>query len=88
MRFMLGLSQPQLAEILGVHLMTVSKWERGKTQPGKYESRLMREFQIAGEKHKFRLRSELRYFTGVDALYVLLRAARSKDLGFTGEPRV
>jgi len=30
----LGLSQAELASIMGVHVMTISKWERGDRNPG------------------------------------------------------
>lgn len=32
-RVRLGLTQRQLALILGTHIVTVSKWERGKNRP-------------------------------------------------------
>ena len=33
LRVRLGLTQRQLALILGTHIVTVSKWERGKNRP-------------------------------------------------------
>ncbi|MBV2138589.1 MAG: helix-turn-helix domain-containing protein [Candidatus Thiodiazotropha sp. (ex Ctena orbiculata)] len=32
-RLRTGLSQAALAELLGTHAMTISKWERGERQP-------------------------------------------------------
>jgi transcriptional regulator with XRE-family HTH domain len=37
----LGWTQVELAQFLGVHPMTISKWERGKPiKPGLYQQRL------------------------------------------------
>jgi molybdopterin-binding protein len=46
----LGLSQRQLAELLGSHAMTVSKWERGVLKPGERHGRLLRAFARAAER--------------------------------------
>jgi len=37
----LGLSQAEMARLMGVHVMTLSKWERGVRQPDKAAVRLM-----------------------------------------------
>jgi molybdopterin-binding protein len=49
-RSRLGLSQRQLAELLGTHAMTVSKWERGVLTPGARPERLLRAFARAAER--------------------------------------
>jgi molybdopterin-binding protein len=46
----IGLTQAQLAELLGVHTMTVSKWERGLLAPSAHQKRLLASFQTAGER--------------------------------------
>lgn len=43
----LGLIQWQFAQLLGVHSMTVSKWERGRANPAEHQLLLMREFRRA-----------------------------------------
>ena len=50
LRGALGLSQRQLAELLGTHAMTVSKWERGVLSPGDHHERLLRAFLRASER--------------------------------------
>ncbi len=50
LRARLGLSQGELAELLGVHAMTVSKWERGKLQPAAHQKRLLKSFTAAAER--------------------------------------
>lgn len=50
LRGTLGLSQADLAAILGTHAMTVSKWERGKLSPGEHHRRLLGAFAQAAER--------------------------------------
>lgn len=38
----LGLSQAEFAAVLGVHAMTVSKWERGVSEPSEHQRLLLR----------------------------------------------
>lgn len=45
-----GLTQKELADLLGVHPMTVSKWERGVLAPNEHQRRLLRAFQGAAER--------------------------------------
>jgi len=42
LRLRLNLSQKQLGELLGVHVMTVSKWERGVLAPSEHQKRILR----------------------------------------------
>lgn len=37
----LGLSQSEMANLMGVHVMTLSKWERGERNPDKAAQRLI-----------------------------------------------
>jgi DNA-binding XRE family transcriptional regulator len=53
-----GLSRKELAEILGVHWMTVTAWEVGKQDPPKYLSFALRgiEVEIFTEKAPTKLK--------------------------------
>ena len=42
LRGRLDLSQKELGQLLGVHEMTVSKWERGVAEPNDHQRRLLR----------------------------------------------
>ena len=46
----LGLTQGQLADLMGVHAMTVSKWERGVLAPNPHQKRMLASFHAAGER--------------------------------------
>ena len=50
LREKLGLSQKELAELLGTHAMTVSKWERGVLRPSEHHRRLLKAFASAAER--------------------------------------
>ena len=50
----LGLSQVQFSQILGVHPLTVSKWERGVHVPPAYYEALCKQFQVAAKNKKVR----------------------------------
>jgi molybdopterin-binding protein len=49
LRRKLELSQQQLAQLLGVHVMTVSKWERGLLGPSEHQRRVLRALAEAAE---------------------------------------
>lgn len=46
----LGLNQAELSQLLGVHQMTVSRWERGTMTPSPYLSAMLHEFATAADK--------------------------------------
>jgi molybdopterin-binding protein len=50
LRRRLGISQRELAELLGTHAMTISKWERGVLEPGERHERLLRAFAQAADR--------------------------------------
>jgi len=50
LRSRLGLSQRQLAELVGAHAMTVSRWERGILRPSAHQQRLLRSLVRASEQ--------------------------------------
>ena len=50
LRLRLGLTQGQLAELVGVHAMTVSKWERRVLKPSAHQKRLLATFAAAAER--------------------------------------
>jgi putative transcriptional regulator len=77
-RTRLGLSQAQLAALLGVHTLTVSKWERGLSRPTEHQEALLTSFAKArrantavGEEAKKALVTA----GVVVALFILLSAA-------------
>ena len=45
----LGLTQAQFAQLLGVHPITVSKWERDVSPPTPYQEALFQQFQLASK---------------------------------------
>lgn len=73
-------NQVHLAQILDVHPITVSKWERGILKPSAWQESLLLEFEIAQKKFKDigeRALTAL-YFDGINSgLYTLLSAART-----------
>lgn len=52
MRGRLGLTQGELAALLGVHPLTVSKWERGLLRPTSHQEVLMESFDKARRSNK------------------------------------
>lgn len=49
LRARLGLSQAELAAVVGVHSMTVSKWERGVLEPTPHQASILRALTAAAE---------------------------------------
>jgi putative transcriptional regulator len=85
LRQRLGLTQPQLAQLLGVHAMTVSKWERGDptTAPSPYHLALIAEFEKAAASTQAAAVKDalgaLLIGAGIAAaLFLLLQAAKAK----------
>ena len=52
LRQRLGLSQSAFAQLLGVHAMTVSKWERGVLKPNTHQRRVLQALARAPERPK------------------------------------
>jgi putative transcriptional regulator len=81
-RTQLRLSQVQLAQLLGVHPLTISKWERGVLAPTPHQNALLESFAKAG-KAKQEIGTEvsnLLVTAGVVvALFALLNAAFGKE---------
>lgn len=50
----LGLTQVQFAQLLGVHPITVSKWERGVSDLPAYYQALFNQFQVAAKNKEVR----------------------------------
>ncbi len=42
----MGLSQPELAKLIDVHALTVSKWERGVLEPTNYQQALLHTLKV------------------------------------------
>lgn len=74
----LNLSQVQFGQLLGVHPLTVSKWERGRLRPAPHQQALILSFRRAREKQRNvgETAAGLLVTAGVAlALFVLLDAA-------------
>lgn len=77
-RTQLGLSQAQLAALLGVHALTISKWERGLLRPTPHQEALLASFAKARNANKSigdEAKNALIAAGVVVALYILLSAA-------------
>ena len=78
LRCTLGMTQGQLSQLLGVHGLTVSKWERGLLAPSPYQVAMMQSFHRAAQRQPDigQVVAGLVVAAGVGiALYYLLRAA-------------
>ena len=79
-RHLLKLGQIELASLMGVHPMTVSRWERGKVPPTAYQSAMLAQFKLASRDKTIRTAvAGALIATGImSALYLLLNAARKE----------
>jgi transcriptional regulator with XRE-family HTH domain len=79
----LGLTQEQFAQLLGVHTLTVSKWERGLLSPSPYQESLISSFAKARERKQStggaKVASVLMGAGVAAALFFLLKAAFDDD---------
>lgn len=78
----LKLSQVQMANLLGVHPLTISKWERGLLAPSPHHYALLQSFHdaSAAERDIGEEVARLLVTAGVvAAIFVLLQAALGQD---------
>ena len=54
LREQLGLTQVEFAQVVGVHPITVSKWERGEAVPSAYQNALFEQFREGARSRKVR----------------------------------
>lgn len=77
-RLNLGFTQQQLAQLLGVHHLTISKWERGVLAPNPHQEALLCTFRTASKRESDVGEDVARLLVAAGvavALYALLRAA-------------
>lgn len=81
LRIALQLSQQELAQLLGVHWVTVSKWEREVAPPDPYRLALLLQFQQSAAKKAYdrQVKDKLVQAGAVAALALLLVAALSDE---------
>lgn len=79
LRRVLGLNQDKFGQLLGIHAMTVSKWERGVLRPTPYQIAMMEAFNKAARKEEIKrtLKNILVAAGVVAAVYLLLKYARN-----------
>ena len=58
LRELLNLNQVQLAQLLGVHPITVSKWERGESAPNGYQAVMLSHFRNGARDNEVRTSTE------------------------------
>jgi putative transcriptional regulator len=69
----LGLSQVQFGQLLDVHFMTVSKWERGDATPSAYQIAFMEHFRKTADTEKARAQEQLqKLLVGAGVMAALL----------------
>jgi DNA-binding transcriptional regulator YiaG len=66
----LSLTQVQFAQILGVHPLTVSKWEREVSELPAYYDALFQQFQVAAKNKEVRENLE-RVLIGMGVIFAL-----------------
>ena len=77
-RELLGLNQLQFAQLMGVHPLTVSKWERGVASPNDYQIAFLSQYQVAAKNKKVRdeLKNVLVAAGVIAAVFLLLQASK------------
>lgn len=79
LRTRLGLSQPQFAQLMGVHPMTVSRWERRELSPTPHQVAFMTAYKKGAEDKKIREEfSAVMIGAGIVAAVLLLLTAAQK----------
>lgn len=81
LRSSMGLTQPQFAQLFGVHTMTVWKWEQGDGPgPNAYQLALMHAFQKTEDDKRLHknVKAALVGAGVVAALLLLLKASEGK----------
>ena len=83
LREKLKLTQAQFGQLLGVHPMTISKWERpgDPSEPNAYQVAMMEKFKEASEKEEGLGTGVVAALVGVGvvaAVFLLLSAAMKK----------
>ena len=78
LRKRLDLPQAEFGQLLGVHPMTVSRWEREEHDPTPYQQAMMNEFDKAAKNAKIveELKTLLIAAGVMAAIYFLLKAAQ------------
>lgn len=59
-RKLLGLTQEQFSRLFDVHPMTISKWERGESQPSPYQAGLMESFSATAQRDAKAVQEEVK----------------------------
>jgi putative transcriptional regulator len=74
----LGLTQEKFGQLLGVHPMTVSKWERGELEPTAYQLGFLEKFEKAAKDKKTREKVAAALVIGgfIAAIVILLSASK------------
>lgn len=72
-RELLGLSQIEFAELLGVHWVTISRWERGVKTPNNYQFAFLLAFRKAIERDPHMGLTVQRYMQEKKGVVAILR---------------
>ena len=78
-RRLLGLNQAQFGQLMGVHAITVSKWESGITAPTAYQEGFLSQYRVAAkEKEVCNALKGVLIAAGVIAAVILLLTAATR----------
>ena len=80
-RRLLGLNQAQFGQLMGVHAITVSKWESGFTSPTPYQEAFLSQYRVAAAKDegvRDTLKGLLITAGVIAAVFLLLKIASKK----------
>ena len=78
-RTALGISQGDLAALLGLHCVTICRWEKDLQRPSPWQQALLREFAQAAKRKKDVGPTAVKFLAesgAAAALFYLLNAAR------------